>query len=219
MNKAENKEYVKEDIPQIQTSEKKAISEDVKKLKSVDILKEKDDTKSEIIASEKKQYPDIIKEMSVFIRDYIINNISLGDSKAGIFIGVVTGVLTVTYLYGPEIFEKSLKTWAFFEVTSFIGCLLLVISIYFSLRVVWPRTLTSKKKGLISWVHIVKYKDAAEYLKEIFSTNEGQIIENLYELNYDLSSICNKKYANLKRAFVIGFIGIILCIFVLIKLK
>ncbi|MBN1384168.1 MAG: hypothetical protein JW983_04710 [Elusimicrobia bacterium] len=216
MNKLENEEYVKEDIPQIQTSEKKIILEDVKKLNSADILKEKNDTKSEIIASEKKPYPDIIKGMSIFIRDYITNNISLGDSKAGIFIGAVTGVLTITYLHGPEMFKKSLKTWAFFEFTSFIGCLLLVISIYFSLRVVWPRTLTSKKKGLVSWVHIANYKDVTEYVKEIFSTNESQIIENLYELNYDLSSICNKKYINLKLAFVIGFIGIAICIFVLI---
>ena len=219
MTNSENEEYVKEDISQIQPSEKKAISEDVKKLKSVDILKEKNNTKAEIVVSEKKQYPDIIKEIPVFIRDYIINNIALGDSKAGILIGVVTGVLTVTYMYGPKIFEKSLKTWAFPEVTSFLGCLLLVISIYFSLRVVWPRTLTSKKEGLISWVHISNYKNVTKYLKEIFSANEGQLVENLYELNYDLSSVCYKKYANLKRAFVIGFIGIILCIFVLIKFK
>jgi len=222
MNKEENmknEEYLKKDIASLTQSEKDAIFKDVKKIKSIDVFKKQDIAKAEIKLSKGKEYPEIAKEISASIRDYINKNISLADAKAGLLIGIITGFLTLTYLYGPKMFEKPIKNWSFPEIASFIGCVVLISSISFSLLVVWPRTLTSKKRGFISWVNVANYNKVTEYLKELSSADEGQIIESLYELNYDLSVVCRRKYYWLRWAFILGFVGIIICTFVLITYR
>ena len=180
-------------------------------------MNQKNNSEKNYHSTEKKQLQTVIKEIVSPLRVYISSNISIADTKASFLLGVTVGLLTFTYLYGPKIFETNLKDWKCTEVFTLIGCSCLVLGIFFTLFVVWPRMSTSKQKGLFSWVHVASYNTAKEYLEDFFFFNEKQIIEGLYELNYDLSKVCKYKYIWLKRAFVFGFIGILICTIILIK--
>ncbi len=211
------KEHVEERGSSISPSEEKAISEDIQKLTPLNVLKEKHETKKEEIKlSDKREFSEVAKEAVSSIRDYISTYITLADAKAGFILGIAAGLLATTYLNAPKIFKTNLKMWEIIDFLTFAGFLCLGAAIYFSLLVVWPRTLLSKKKGFCSWVHIANYKTTEEYLKDILSANNGKMIEVLYELNYDLSAVCKQKYLGLSKAFRWGLIGVIICTFVLI---
>lgn len=213
-----NEEIVKEeDKSIISPSDEEAMSEDVQKLQSLDIFKKKAETKEEIKLGEKKDLSGIVKEILCSIRGSIDTYISLADAKAGFLLGIAAGLLTATYLYGPKIFTTSLNEWEIPEILSSIGILLLSSSICFSLLTVWPRMRTSKRKGLFSWVHVANYKGMQEYLRDLRSANEGKIVEELCELNYDLSVVCKQKYLWLSLAFKSSLIGIIACIGALVS--
>lgn len=212
------KENIEECESSIVPSEEKAITEDMQKLTPLNLLKEKPDKKKEEIKlSDKREFPEIVKEAVSSIRDYISTYITLADAKAGFTLGIAGGLLATTYLNGSKIFQINLKMWGIVDFLTFAGLLCLAGAIYFSLLVVWPRTPVSKKKGFCSWVHIANYKTSEEYLKDITLANDGKMVEALYELNYDLSIVCKQKYLELSRAFRWGLVGVIICALVLMS--
>lgn len=182
-------------------------------------MNQKNNSEKKYHSTEKKQLQTIIKEIVSPLRFYISSYISLADTKAGFLMGITVGLLTATYLHGPKIFETNLKDWKCVEIFTLIGFLCLVSSICFALFVVWPRTPTSEKEGFFSWIHVASYNSAKKYSEGIISANEEQIIEGLYELNYDLSKVCKDKYIWLEKAFFFSFIGILICTVVLIIQK
>lgn len=211
------KENIEEHGSSISPSEEKAISEDIQKLTPLNLLKEKPETKKEEIKlSDKREFSEVAKEAVSSIRDYISTYITLADAKAGFILGIAGGLLATTYLNGPQIFQINLKMWGIVDFLTFTGLLCLAAAIYFSLLVVWPRTPVSKKKGFCSWVHIANYKTTEEYLKDIISANDEKMVEALYELNYDLSTVCKQKYLGLSKAFRWELVGVIICALVLI---
>jgi len=215
-NKKEDKnkeEYVSSLSPSVE----KAVSDDIQKLLSLEALKEKTEIKKEEVKfSDKRKPSEVAKKTVSSIRDYISTYIVLADTKAGFILGITAGILATTYINGPQIFKTSLKLWSIIEYLTFVGFMCLCVAICFSLVVVWPRTPVSKKRGFCSWVHIADYKTSEEYLKDILSANDGKIIEALYELNYDLSIVCKRKYLWLSRAFKWSLAGIIVCVGILI---
>jgi len=200
------------------SQEENAILDNANKLKSSKVFKRNTSANSGDIKTIKKiKLPRAITEIILPLRVYINSHIVLADTKASFLLGVTIAILTATYLYGPKIFKTNIEDWKYTEVFTLIGCSCLVLGICFTLFVVWPRMSTSEQKGLFSWVHVASYNTAKEYLENFFFSNEKQIIEGLYELNYDLSKVCKYKYIWLKRAFVFGFIGILICTIILVK--
>jgi len=209
--------YSKESALPLSSKDKEIITKDVQKLKPSSMLKETEIDKKGIELSKESKDSYIVKEISCSIRDYISSYIVLADSKAGIFIGVITGVLTSAYFHGPKIFETSIKAWSWLEMVAVLGYISLLGSAFSSLLVVWPRTRTTSKKGLISWVNIGTYETASNYLKELFSANDSKILEDMYTLNYDLAVVCRNKYYWLTWGFKLGIFGIIITIFTIIS--
>lgn len=214
------KENPTQETSSLESKATKEFQEDVDKLKPIDdLFKQKDTGTPEIKVSEEKKYSDIAKEIASSIREYISVYISLADAKAGILIGVDSGLLAAFYFHGPKLFQKSFNIWGVLDVISFLGYLFLVGGIYSALLVVWPRTSSVKQKGLISWIHVSNYDKVEAYIQDIFSANESQIVENLYRLNYDLAVICKRKYHWLSSAFKLTVIGCIISIVVFIVIS
>jgi hypothetical protein len=169
----------------------------------------------ENIEKEKRGLANVAKEIPSSIRDYINTYITLADAKAGFLLGIAMGLLATTYVNGPQIFKTNHKIWALSEISALVGSICLILAICFAVVVVFPKTPTSRKKGLFSWAHIANYKDEREYLQNLSSASEGQITEGLFQLNYSLSTACKRKYVWLSRAFKMGFAGFIICTAVL----
>jgi len=192
-------------------------AEDVVKLGSVRLFEEIATKTKGIEASEKVEFSEVREKIATAVRDYVIHQIVLADTKSGLLIGSLTGLLIAVYKYGPNIFEKNLKTWQFPDVLTVAGYLTLLTSIALCMLVIWPRTGSSRKKGCICWLHVANYLCVGEYLKDVCNVTDEGLLGEEWELNYDLSLVCKSKFRCLEWAFRIGVIGIIICCMVLIK--
>lgn len=151
------------------------------------------------------------------IRDYISGYISLADAKAGVLIGVYSGLLSLSVLKEIRNLQPPIGHWGSLEYLTVGSWMLLLVALVLLALVVWPRTITSRKQGFISWPHISNYNSIDDYLKNILSTNDNEIVAQICVLNYDLSKICKRKYLFLTWAFRIGVVGAIVLLFLLMR--
>jgi len=203
------------DISQNPVNAEKAVEKDVEKLAPLNVSKPKEN--KEGIQSVYKETTDVSSIYSS-IRDYISSYISLADAKAGILIGIFSGLLSFSFIDQSDFLKIPVQEWHLHAFLLLGSWALFVLAIVCALLVVWPKTLTNKKHGFVSWVHIASYKNIDDYLKDILSATNSHISEQLCELNYDLSLICKKKHIWLGRAFKTGAFGIILVLVSMIRL-
>jgi len=193
-----------------------ATEKDIDKLAPLNVSKPKQINEG-IQSNAKESFLKESHDLYSSIRDYISSYISLADAKASVLIGVLTGILSFNFFNKAGMLQVSLKTWRLIEYLTFCSWIFFIIGIGCALYVVWPKTLTSKRRGLVSWVHIANYDKVDSYLKDILSSSNAQLSEQVCELNYDLSMICKRKYYWLSWAFKLGILGIALMAFVLVK--
>jgi len=203
-NISENKQHQNEDIEQ-----------DIKKITPLNINKPKD-SKDGVQSAINLSKLESLKFVCSSIRDYIGSYISIADTKAGVLIGIYTGIISLIVTKGPRFFEIYYKKWSIIEFITFGSLIFFISGVIASLLVVWPKTSTSKKQGLVSWVHISNYNSVDKYLMDLLSTAEDQIHIQIAELNYDLSVICKKKYKLLSLAFRAGVVGSILLVIIIV---
>ena len=215
VNEGDNKMSEQKDISQSSLDAEKAVNRDIEKLAPLNVSKPKE-TK-EGIQSAHKESADVSSIYSS-IRDYIGSYISLADAKAGILIGIFSGLLSFSFINKSDLLKIAIKEWHLFDFFILGSWILFVLAIICALFVVWPKTLTNKKHGFVSWVHIANYKNIDEYLKDILSASNSHISEQICELNYDLSLVCKQKYTWLSRSFKAGLCGVVLILISLIKL-
>ena len=110
------------------------------------------------------------------IRDYIGNYISLADAKAGILIGIFSGLLSFSFINKSDLLKISIKEWHLFDFFLLGSWMSFILGIVCALFVVWPKTITNKKHGFVSWVHIANYKNIDEYLKDILSADRKSVV-------------------------------------------
>lgn len=204
-----------QDISKMTQNQDKTIDQDIQRIAPLNLDKPKD-TKEGVQSTIDPSKIAALKEVCVSIRDYISSYISLADTKAGILIGIYSALISLGIAKGPKIYEVAFKQWGMLEYVSlaFLGSF--VFGIVLCLKVVWPKTSTSKKQGFVSWVHISNYEKVDNYLKGFLSATEAQIHTQIAELNYDLSIICKKKYELLSLAFKAGVAGSVLLAAVLL---
>ncbi len=206
-----------EDVNKIPIDQGKAIEKDIQKLAPLDLDKPSG-TNEGVQSSAQKPILNFLKEICPSIRDYVSGYISLADAKAGVLIGVFSGLLSLSITKGNKILALPIQQWQLLDYLTFFDWVVLALGIICSLFVVWPKTSTCKKRGFVSWVHIANYKDVDSYLKDILSTSESEISGQLCELNFDLSNVCKRKYFWLSWSFRFGFSGsVILAVLLLGK--
>lgn len=154
-------------------------------------------------------------------RDYINNHILLADTKAAFILGISSAVLYAIYDYylkTNNIFIKNIKIWNFLDVITFLSVVFLMIAGIFAVCVVYPRLMTNKSKGLVSWVDISKYESITDLNNDFNCINEEELIKEINSVNYFLSKICKAKYLYLSFSFISVIVGTIGGLLILINL-
>ncbi|MHB8139531.1 MAG: Pycsar system effector family protein [Smithellaceae bacterium] len=205
-----------EDVNKISSDQGKAIEEDIQKLAPLDLGKPSGANEG-VQSFVQKPILNLLKEICPSIRDYVSGYISLADAKAGVLIGVFSGLLSLSIAKGNKILALPIQQWQIIDYLTFFDWMVFALGIMCSLFVVWPKTSTCKKRGFVSWVHIANYKDVDSYLKDILSAGESDISGQLCELNFDLSNVCKRKYFWLTWSFRLGFFGSVLLAVLLLK--
>jgi hypothetical protein len=198
-----------EDINRKSQDQNEQIEKDVQKLPPLG-MKQPTSENGDIQSSAQKPISEILKEICPSMRDYIGSYISLADAKAGILIGVFSGLLSLAISKGSRILTVSISKWNFLDYLTFADWAFFVLAVSFAIFVVWPKMPTCSKKGFISWVHISGYKNVDGYLKDILLANESEIARQFCELNYDLSKVCLQKHFWLSWSFKAGLLASIL---------
>jgi hypothetical protein len=96
-----------------------------------------------------------------------------------------------------------------------IAIILLVISFNKVVRVMYPRFSKPNKTGMIYFQDIISNKKE-DYIKKGLNLSEKEILSNLYEQAYDLSTIASKKFKALRYAIISSVITLIYLIILII---
>lgn len=142
-----------------------------------------------------------VKQTDGFIRNnfttqqniHLNNSIRFADTKAGVLSGA--NGLVLTYL-----FDQLSTSSGVSKVIFGLGFVCLIVSIFFSLWVVYPRFMNSKEKGLVYWEHITNYKKH-EYVNAITQGDTSELLSNVVENNYTQAFILTKKFKKLEIGF------------------
>lgn len=132
---------------------------------------------------------------------YLQNNISLADSKSLLII-TINSIITA-FIY-KELLNSTLKIDNTLFFILLFSAFLLLISYYFSLSVVIPRTNSRSGNGIIFWEDIINTSKEG-YLKKVLET--PSIANSMIEQNYYLAKILSKKYKNLKICFKFSLVS------------
>ncbi len=191
-----------------ESNQEQNLDKDLEKLSPLNINKPAEG-KDGVQSVGQKSNVGILKEICPSIRDYISGYIGLADAKAGVLIAILSALLSFEISKHEEMFRIVVGQWRGIEYLSLMCSAFLSGAIVCALLVVWPRTLISNRRGLVSWVHIAGYNKVDDYLKDFLLADEEQIISQICELNFNLSLICKRKYFWLSWAFKIGGFGVI----------
>lgn len=136
--------------------------------------------------------------------NYLNSSIRFADTKAG-FLTAANGFV-FSYLL-----DKINGFSGVSEACMKIGIIFLVASIFFSLRVVMPRFVNSKDKGLIYWEHIKNYTKE-QYVHAITKGDTKELQRCEVENNYYQALILTKKFRKLAIGFKLCIGGYILIV-------
>mgnify|MGYP001593811340 CR=1 FL=1 len=198
-----------------QIYEKKEVSDVVNKQPKESLIQKKIDILAKPIQSSNL---NILREFASSNRNYINHYIFLADTKATFLIGISSSFLIKLYSSYHLFFLKSIRTWDLLDLISFFSLTSLIIAITSAISVVFPRLITNKNKGLVSWVDISNYESSNDYLSDLLKKNEEEIMKEHYSVNYFLSLVCKKKYYWMSLSFIAMIIGMMLGIIVFVNI-
>ncbi len=139
-----------------------------------------------------------------FQEGYVRNYISLADTKAAWTFTIASGVLV--YLIGTDKTKGALMapvlSWSYASLIASV--LLLVVSAFFSFRVVAPRLTSKSGEGIVFFGSVAAKSDAASYVSEVAAHDPAKITEARLKHCFDVSKVCDRKYASLKKAIWCG---------------
>lgn len=139
-----------------------------------------------------------------FQEEYVRNYISLADTKAAWTFTIASGVLV--YLIGTDKIKDALLvpvlSWHYALLIASV--FMLVISAFFSFRVVAPRLASKSGEGIVFFGSVAAKDDAASYVSEVATYDPAEITEARLKHCFDVSKVCDGKYASLKKAIWFG---------------
>lgn len=143
-------------------------------------------------------------DFAEFQEEYVRSYISLADTKATWAFTIASGVLV--YLIGTGKTKDALLTpvlsWPYATLLASIA--LLVISSFFSFRVVAPRLTSKSEEGIVFFGSVALKNDAKNYVSDVAAHDPAELIEARLRHCFDVSTVCAGKYASLKKAIWFG---------------
>lgn len=159
----------------------------------------------EIVPSSVTPLAEHHADFASFQEGYVRSYISLADTKAAWTFTIASGVLV--YLIGNDKIKSTLLApvlaWSYASLV--LAVLLLVVSAFFSFRVVAPRLASNSGEGIVFFGSVAAKGDAAKYVKEVAALTPAEITEARLKHCFDVSKVCNGKYVSLKKAIWFGF--------------
>jgi hypothetical protein len=142
---------------------------------------------------------------------YLTDNIKFADSKAGVLIGLDGLMLraAIDFFKSAALTFDSLLAAATSvgHLSVILGSVFLIAGIILSLAVVFPRRATGVQKGFIFWESVAKYPSAVAYTQDVMNVTDEELDRKMAEQQYYVSLTATKKYAMLRRAFIVSSIG------------
>lgn len=93
-----------------------------------------------------------------------------------------------------------------------VGIGLLIASAFFSFRVVAPRLKSPSGEGVVFFGAVAAQRSAGEYVSAVAARDKRALTEARLKHCYDVSTVCSRKYQNLKWALWLGLPGLLFSI-------
>jgi hypothetical protein len=149
-------------------------------------------------------------EFASFHEEYVRHYIQFADTKAGVGFSVISAVLA--FLIGkPEVQKLLLQpAWtANFGITV-SSLLFLLASAICAFLVIAPRLASSPSEGIVFFGAVAKRSSSDDYIGDIASRSAAELAAARLRHSYDISKICTRKYALLKKAIWLALPGLAL---------
>ncbi len=176
----------------------------VEEVRSAPSLAVPETGRGEVVPSRVSFLEEHHADFADFQEEYVRNYISLADTKAAWTFTIASGVLV--YLIGTEKTKGALLapvlSWQYASLV--VSVLLLVVSAFFSFRVVAPRLASKSDEGIVFFGSVAAKDDAAGYVSEVAAHDPAEITEARLKHCFDVSKVCHGKYASLKKAIWFG---------------
>lgn len=147
-------------------------------------------------------------EFADFHEGYVRHYINLADTKAAWTFTIASGLLA--YLFSRDSVQLALldPKLSLSNALLLLSTLLLVLSAFYSFRVVAPRLISQSGEGLIFFGSVARKRDADAYVTAVAAANKCVLTEARLKHCYDVSRVCADKYASLKKAIWLGLPGL-----------
>ena len=176
----------------------------VEELQSAPSLAVPETGRGEIVPSSVYPMEEHHADFAGFQEEYVRNYILLADTKAAWAFTIASGVLV--YLIGTDKTKDALLapvlSWPYASLIASV--LLLGVSAFFSFRVVAPRLNSKSGEGIVFFGSVAAKDDAATYISEVAAHDSAEITEARLKHCFDVSKVCDRKYASLKMAIWFG---------------
>jgi len=156
------------------------------------------------------------QERLKFIHNTIVHWIDKTDTKAQIFLGIQLAILG--YLLANLKYSNFLKNYNITFLLFLISLLFIFLSIFYLLRVLWPRLSTSEHISYIYFKHIEeRYRhDKKKAIHDYNELKDDEFDNDLISQIISLSIVGTSKYKDLQKIVIILSVEIILVILMLI---
>jgi hypothetical protein len=141
------------------------------------------------------------------VHSYVNEYIRFTDTKAELVIGwtsAVAGALLAAR------FQDGFTT-SFTGVLSFAGFMCLIAAFACAFHAVFPRLVTTNLAGFTFWRSILAHKSKEVFLARVSEQNTPQLEREVAGHIWDLSHVCDAKFACVNRSIVLAFVGSVLC--------
>ena len=160
--------------------------------------------------------PKVIVEFPRFIFNCIIDQIKQADTKAvGVLsiLGIITSALMSRLNALKGMLGLDHPLWV---ILFSVSVIMILLSMKFIIRVVYPRDSKSKDKTMIYFKDIANHSSVNEYIDKGSRLVPEDMARETYSNVYYLARIATQKYAALRQAMVLTIITLIWTIGVLL---
>lgn len=164
--------------------------------------------KAKRVANSKSFTDPSFAEFAGFHEGYVRHYIALADTKAAIVLGLASTF--IAFLFSKAAFQFLLfnPTCAWQSCVAWICVALLIASGGFSAWVIAPRLKTTGE-GLVFFGSVQAHSDSKSYANAVRSAGVDLLIEARLRHCYDVSSVCWRKYYNLRLAIWLSVAGLL----------
>jgi hypothetical protein len=155
-------------------------------------------------------------EFAEFEESYIRSYIALADTKAAWTFTISSGLLA--FLFSQETTKAVLlnPTWSRENALLLLAAILLILSAFYSFRVVAPRLSSPSGEGVVFFGSVAAEPNADAYVSAVAAKDKRALTEARLKHCFDVSRVCSAKYANLRKAVWLGLPGLVLGVVVLL---